>query len=144
MSWLDNKEISLEVDAISWISLSDKRISSRVDTMIIDWNSLSLSQKKKRKKWKNEKLYGKCVVLLYKTSLLRVKYYLVPKLYKEVCFWSLNFKKFFFSSLNFIKSFFNSLETKIGMKKNNFFNSLGVKNKLLVKFKDMNKTFLII
>ena len=52
--------------------------------------------------------------------ITRVKYYLVPKFYKKVCFWSLNFKKFFFSSLNFIKSFFNSLETKIGMKKKLF------------------------
>ena len=41
--------------------------------------------------------------------------------------------------------FFNGLETKNRNEKRIFFsNSLGMKNKLLIKFKDINKTFSIV
>ena len=67
---------------------------------------------------------------------------LVPKLYQKFVFYPKilkNNNKKKNSSLNFIKNFFSSLETKIWIINALFFNSLEMKNKLLVKFKCINK-----
>ena len=54
------------------------------------------------------------------------------------------FQKVLVSSLTFIKSFFEYYRNKNKNEKNNSFNNLEIKNKFLVKFKDINKIFSII
>ena len=48
---------------------------------------------------------------------------------------------FYFFIPKLCKKFFEQYRNKNKDEKKNVFNSLGIKNKLLVKFKDINKTF---